>query len=218
MQSSIRKGFRPGWLLVLALSAGGAIALFTGSGQTSASPRASGAPAPVIDTAEDDPHAGLVQEAMPPLPGQDDVGEGACTRERSGGHAGGHGAGHGTAVANAVKPGEIARAPGPDARTVAEVLDGAPELAGKQVRVAARVVKVVTGVLGRNWLHIQDGSGSEAAGNHDLIVTTEASVSVGDEVIVEGRVTRDKDLGSGYRYDTLVEDASVTVRERTATR
>ena len=64
-------------------------------------------------------------------------------------------------------------------------------------------------ILGRNWLHIRDGSGGQ--GNNDLLVTTTAEVKMGDTVLVTGKVALDKDFGSGYRYAVMIEDAKVVV-------
>lgn len=72
-----------------------------------------------------------------------------------------------------------------------------------------KVVKVTSGVLGRNWLHLRDGSGAEGTQDFDLIVTTTATAQVDDVVNVQGAVTVDKDLGSGYAYKVLIEDAKI---------
>ena len=61
-----------------------------------------------------------------------------------------------------------------------------------------------------NWLHVRDGSGAE--GNNDLVVTTKAEVNVGDVVTVSGTLNTDKDFGSGYKYDVILEDATVIVK------
>jgi hypothetical protein len=64
--------------------------------------------------------------------------------------------------------------------------------------------------MGKNWLHVRDGSGAE--GTNDLTVTT-ASVlpEVGSTVVVSGPLTLDKDFGMGYQYDVIIEDAEVVV-------
>jgi hypothetical protein len=108
----------------------------------------------------------------------------------------------------AVAVGSITRAAG--GRTVAEIHADRAGLGGQRVKVRGQVVKSTPNVMGRNWLHIQDGSAEGAPG--DLTVTTESgSAKVGDVVLVEGKVAVDRDLGSGYRYEVLVEDATVTV-------
>lgn len=63
--------------------------------------------------------------------------------------------------------------------------------------------------MGKNWLHLQDGSGVE--GTNDLTVTTTTTVKVGDVVLVNGVVSVDRDFGYGYSYDVIIEDAEVTV-------
>jgi hypothetical protein len=105
---------------------------------------------------------------------------------------------------------KVAKASGTDARTVAEVYEQAKTLKDKTVSVRAKVVKVTDSVMDRNWLHVRDGSGSEATRNNDLVVTTTAQVNVNDEVTLKGVVHTDKNLGSGYVYSVLIEDAAVT--------
>jgi len=64
-------------------------------------------------------------------------------------------------------------------------------------------------VMGKNWVHLRDGSGTAAENTHDLVVTTADEAKVGDVVIANGVVTTDVKLGSGYSYDVLVENASL---------
>lgn len=98
-------------------------------------------------------------------------------------------------------------APAPGGQTVAAVFAGKASFVGKPVVVRGKVVKLNNGILGKNWLHIQDGTG--AAGTNDLTITTAATVSLGDVVVVRGNVALDKDFGSGYKYDVLIEDAAI---------
>ena len=74
---------------------------------------------------------------------------------------------------------KVAKATGPDARTVAEVISGRTALKDKEVTIRGKVVKVTSGILGKNWLHLQDGSGSAATGTHDLVVTTTDTTAIG---------------------------------------
>ena len=112
------------------------------------------------------------------------------------------------------KPAEVAdvkvpKATGADARTVAEIAGKGGELKGKTVVVRAKVVKFTAGVMGKNWVHIRDGSGSAADGTNDVTVTTADVTAVGDVVLVKGVVQTNVDLGSGYTYKVLLADASV---------
>jgi hypothetical protein len=102
----------------------------------------------------------------------------------------------------------VAKATGPDAKTVAEVVGGKGALKDKSVTVRGKVVKA-TGVMGKNWLHLQDGTGKAADNTHDLIVTTKEPASVGDIVTAKGTVRTDVKLGSGYAFEVLVEDATL---------
>jgi len=94
-------------------------------------------------------------------------------------------------------------------KTVAEIYAAREDLAGKPVRVRGRVVKFFPKIMGKNWVHLQDGSGSE--GSNDLTVTTDAVVNVGDLVLVSGVVSIDRDFGHGYSYSVILEDAEVNV-------
>jgi len=107
----------------------------------------------------------------------------------------------------AVKP--VDRAPGPNGKTVAELVAQRTALAGKTVRIHATVVKSTPGVLGRTYLHLRDGSGDAALGSHDVAATTEATPAVGDVVLLEGVVAIDRDIGSGYKFPILVENARI---------
>jgi hypothetical protein len=94
-------------------------------------------------------------------------------------------------------------------KTVAEIYAAREALAGKQILVRGRVVKFLSEIMGKNWVHLRDGSGSE--GTNDLAVTTDAKVEVGDLVVVSGVVSVDRDFGYGYSYTVLLEDAEITV-------
>lgn len=121
--------------------------------------------------------------------------------------AGSHGSP--TGGGDQVSVGKVERASGALGHTVSEVVNGRSKLAGKTVRVHGVVVKSTSGVLGKTFLHLRDGSGNAGAGDHDLAVTTERQVTVGSTILVEGTVITDKDFGSGYTYRVLVEDARV---------
>jgi hypothetical protein len=120
---------------------------------------------------------------------------------------GAHGGPHQTASADTIEVGKVEKARGPLGRSIAEVHAEADHLAGRSVRVRGVVVKVVSGVLGRNFLRVRDGSGEREQKTHELSVTTEASPEAGATVLLEGTVAKDRDFGSGYRYAVIVEGA-----------
>lgn len=95
-------------------------------------------------------------------------------------------------------------------KTVAEVWAEKDTLAGKQVTVQARVVKMVPNIMGKTFLHLRDGTGREGA--NDLVVTTKDEVKVKSIVTARGILTTHKDFGAGYQYDVIVEDATVVAK------
>jgi hypothetical protein len=103
----------------------------------------------------------------------------------------------------------IAKADG--GQTVAEVNNAKTDLAGKEVAIRGKVVKYNAQIMGKNWLHVQDGSGDAGAGTNDITITTATEAKVGDTVLLSGKVTLDKDFGYGYKYALIIEDAKVTV-------
>jgi hypothetical protein len=104
---------------------------------------------------------------------------------------------------------KVAKATGADARTVAEIVTKRNELKNKTVVVRGKVVKYTANVLGLNWVHLHDGSGSAKDNTNDVLVTTKDQTKVGDVVVAKGVVHTDKDLGSGYSYKVLVEEATL---------
>lgn len=127
------------------------------------------------------------------------------------GGAGGTTASPHSGVARAVDMGNIkvAKATGPNARTVAEIVNQPGDLKNKTVLVRGKVVKFTPEILGKNWIHLQDGSGSAKDNTHDVLVTTQDQAKVGDVVVVKGVVHTNKDLGSGYSYKVLIEEATL---------
>ncbi len=95
-------------------------------------------------------------------------------------------------------------------QTVLQIVRDCADLAGTPIAVRGQVVKFNGGIMGTNWLHLQDGTGSAADGTNDLTVTTDATVAVGDIVVVRGAVTVDKDFGAGYSYAVIIEKAAVS--------
>jgi hypothetical protein len=119
-------------------------------------------------------------------------------------------AGH-PAINRAADPGDVkvTKAVGANARTVAEIVAKRAELKDQTVLVRGKVVKFNPEIMGKNWVHLRDGSGSAADGSNDILVTTLAQAKVGEVVTVQGTVRTDKDFGSGYSYQVLIEEATL---------
>jgi hypothetical protein len=96
-----------------------------------------------------------------------------------------------------------------DGLSVADVWKSRSALEGKKVTVRGKVVKFNSGILGLNWIHLQDGSGKADDGSNDITVTSDMDARVGDVITVTGVVTLNKDLGSGYKYPVIIERASI---------
>jgi hypothetical protein len=106
-------------------------------------------------------------------------------------------------------PIKVDKAKGANARTVADIVTKAADLKDKPVQVRGKVVKYSAEIMGKNWIHLRDGSGSEANNSNDILVTTGSPAKVGDVLTVSGTVRIDKDFGSGYAYKVLIEDATL---------
>jgi len=96
-------------------------------------------------------------------------------------------------------------------KTVAVLNKDKAALAGKTVSAQGKVVKVNNGIMGRNFVHVQDGTGD--ASNNNLIVTSKDMANVGDQVSVTGVVVVNRDFGGGYSYPLLIEEAKITPKK-----
>jgi hypothetical protein len=120
-----------------------------------------------------------------------------------------HGAGGDAAAPRTGKVTVQPNAPPAGGLSIADVWARRKQLADTQVTVRGTVVKVNNEIMGRNWFHLQDGSGKADDGTNDLTVTTDAVVKIGDVVTVTGTVGIDKDFTAGYAYDVILEKAKI---------
>ncbi len=97
--------------------------------------------------------------------------------------------------------------PAQDGLSIAKLIADKENYANKEVVLKGRVVKYNPKIMGKNWLHLQDGSGED--GKSDITVTTSMETKVGDSITVKGTVVLNKDLGSGYFYDIIIENAVI---------
>jgi hypothetical protein len=104
---------------------------------------------------------------------------------------------------------KVDKAEGENGRTVEQCFAEAEQLDGKAVRVRGKVVKFSPEIMGKNWIHLQDGSGDPMKNTHDLVVTTAETVAKDAVIVIEGVLSKDKDFGAGYRYEAIIEDAKV---------
>lgn len=140
-------------------------------------------------------------------PGSPAVSAGSAPKTLPPGHPNISGQGSGSGVAEEPKITGIQKVEG--GKTVGEIYAEKADLSGKEVKVRGKVVKFNGGIMGKNWLHIRDGSGEKETS--DLTITTDGTVKVGDTVVVTGVLGIDKDFGYGYKYPVIIENAKVTV-------
>jgi len=117
---------------------------------------------------------------------------------------------HAAAAQGPSKVGDVKVPRAAGGKTVAEIVADRKALADKEVAVRGKVVKFLPGIMGRNWVHIRDGSGSADKKDNDLTVTTHDTTAVGDVVVVKGTVKIDRDFGAGYQYPVLIEEAKLS--------
>ena len=88
-----------------------------------------------------------------------------------------------------------------------DLFSGRDKLAGKTIILTGKVIKFMPDIMSKNWIHLQDGTSFN--GFNDITITTLEKAKVDEIVTLKGKVVLNKDLGSGYKYDVLIEDAVV---------
>jgi len=94
-----------------------------------------------------------------------------------------------------------------DGISIAELFENKEKYEGQLVKLSGTVTKYNPAIMGVNWLHMQDGT--DFNGEFDLTVTTKEEVQIGETVILQGKVTLNKDFGAGYFYGIIVEGATL---------
>lgn len=97
--------------------------------------------------------------------------------------------------------------PPPGGITIAELLKNMQKYDGQTVRVRGKCVKLNNMIMNRNWIHLQDASVEGTA--KDLTVTTTDQVQMGQVVAFEGKIAVNKDFGAGYKYEIIMEEATL---------
>ena len=91
-----------------------------------------------------------------------------------------------------------------DCITITRLLEERKAFEGKTIKVKGQVTKYNGGIMGKNWVHIQDGT--DYKDGFDLTITTQNTVAVGEIVTFEGKIALDKDFGYGYAYSVIMEE------------
>lgn len=88
---------------------------------------------------------------------------------------------------------------------ISELVKNAKKYAGKTVQVSGTCSKLNAGIMNKNWIHLKDGS----LDSYDLVVTSDEMIAVGTKVTLKAVVTLNKDFGAGYKYDLILEEATI---------
>lgn len=91
--------------------------------------------------------------------------------------------------------------------TIKDLLSDSKKYSGQIVRIRGKVTKVNTGIMGKNWIHLQDGTGTDD--QYDITITSAEVPETGNIVTFEGKITLDRDFGYGYTYKVLMEEAKI---------
>ncbi|NNF34610.1 MAG: hypothetical protein HKN68_10900 [Saprospiraceae bacterium] len=91
--------------------------------------------------------------------------------------------------------------------SLTDLFTDAEKFRNKTIIVKGKVVKINPNILGKNWIHIQDGTKDDDGEFHDLTITSEEIFEVDDEIVIKGKIILDKNFGAGYIYDVIMEEA-----------
>lgn len=102
------------------------------------------------------------------------------------------------------KKGEIEKAE--KGKTVEEIFAGREKLKDRPVVLRGKVVKVSRNILMKNWVTLSDGTGAKP--DDRIVAVTTDNVALGGVVTVKGIVKTDVNLGAGYKYKVLIDEAT----------
>ncbi len=109
-----------------------------------------------------------------------------------------------------VKSGSVEKAKG--GFTIEECFKKSDELNGKIIVVKGIAVRVSRKIMGKNWVHLRDGSGKP--GKDDVTFTTQSEINIGDIITVRGKIEFGKSIGNGYTFPALISNPDIKVEKR----
>lgn len=116
------------------------------------------------------------------------------------------------AVAAADEKVKVKKADGANAYTVAELYQKKGKLDKKNITIRGKVIRVSANIMGKNWIHLQDGTGDSKKGTNNLVVTSQGVPVIGEVVTAKGILYKNKDFGGGYKYEVIVEKAELEIQ------
>ena len=88
---------------------------------------------------------------------------------------------------------------------ISEIVNNPKKYEGQTVQIDGECTKINNGIMGKNWIHLKDGSKDD----FDLVITSNDEVTVGSIVTIKGDVVLNKDFGAGYKYDLILENGVI---------
>ncbi|HEX5167870.1 MAG TPA: hypothetical protein VFW11_01755 [Cyclobacteriaceae bacterium] len=85
---------------------------------------------------------------------------------------------------------------------IAELVANPKKYEGKVIQISGKCVKLNANIMGRNWVHLEDGSNDD----FDLVITSNVAIPEGHTVTMTGKVSLNKDFGAGYQYSIILEE------------
>ena len=91
--------------------------------------------------------------------------------------------------------------------SIEELIKNKEKYGNQTVRLKGEVSKYNPSIMNTNWIHLKDGTSFN--GKSDVTATSTTEVKLGDTISIEGKVTLNKNFGSGYVYDIIIENATI---------
>ena len=103
----------------------------------------------------------------------------------------------------------VAKSEAANGYSIEEIFAQAKKLNGQKISLHGVVTKVSANIMGKNWVHLQDGTGNPMQNTHDIVATTSEMPELNTEITVEGVLAAEKDFGAGYKYAAIIEQATI---------
>jgi hypothetical protein len=100
---------------------------------------------------------------------------------------------------------KLTPAPGQNGYAIAALFAERASLDGKTARVRGHIVKA-TPVQGLTYYRLRDGSSDEPS-SAELVVSSTAKATPGEVATFEGQVRSDVDVGIGFKYPVMLQEA-----------
>jgi hypothetical protein len=88
---------------------------------------------------------------------------------------------------------------------ISDLVSDPKKYEGHTVQISGKCVKVNPNIMGRNWIHLQDGSKDD----FDMVITSNTFVPEGKDITIKAVVSLNRDFGAGYKYDLILENGTL---------